>query len=193
MIIRRPRPKRFPRPKRYPKPIVKDGSIFEFEGGFPYKYVGYLNRVKAPYSLSYYPGGIRIKIKGKPKTPDADIVRKPKNQIHGLSFDIVADIAAKHKEKNPELFNRLKALQEKFLRLGRKTYIYCPQEPARHCVSLATCFARCGHKCGELSVEHLMGENDDKAEFFRDLLTFQRLVNLIYGTVREEDHFNNED
>lgn len=187
MIIRKPRP------KRYPKPKIEEGSVFEFLGGFPYNFVSHLNVVRAAYTLKYIDGGVKIIISSEPKSPEAKPKRRPKGQDHGLEFNIVDDINAKHKEKNPELFNRLKALQEKFVRLGRKTYIYCPLEPARHCKSLATCFARCSHKCGELAIDNLMAKDDDKADFFRDLLIFQRLVNLIYGTVREQDHFDDED
>ena len=188
-IIRRPRPKRFPRPKQFPKPILKEGSIFKHKGEFPFKYVSYLNSMQVPYDMTTYGKDIYIEILGEPKRKrPMTVKRRTREAIYNIEINIVDDILAKHPDKNPELFEKIKHLRERFQRLGRKTSLRCPSETARHFVSIETCMARCDRSCIEFSLDKIMAENDDKTEAFKELLQYQRLVNIIYGTVRDEDH-----
>jgi hypothetical protein len=187
-IVRTPRPK-----LRYPKPKIKAGGVFEFKDGFPYAFVSRLNAVGASYRLEYVGRKLKISIITSPSRPWKRIHRVPHNKKHGIEVDIVADIQAKHQNKNPELSAQLNDLVEKFRRKGRKTYLHCPKDPGRACKDVTVCLARCQHKCSELSAANIMPEGDDRIDFFKDLLKIQRLVNVIYGTVRFEDHFKKDD
>lgn len=110
------------------------------------------------------------------------IVRKPE-------FEPQYFLKIPNKEKYPDLFQKLKTLREKFLRMNRKISLHCPYEEAKEYRSLETCLVRCTRQCEQMKIDNLKGPIDSKQEMYNDLVEYQRLANMIYGTMRQKDIF----
>ena len=173
-------------------PKIEVGTIFEFDV-FPFTFISYLNSTGATfYSTKRSSGKYSLEIFRAPRHKSR-INRIPKEINYNLVVEnLTEDIQQKYSEKNPEIFEQLKNLREQFFKKGRKISIRCHQNSGQY-VSLDTCLARCGLRCAELDANKIKGENDNVADFFRDLLKYQRLVNVIYGTVRQDDRFKKDE
>lgn len=112
--------------------------------------------------------------------PREDIVRKK-------DFPPLYKLELKPKDKYPELYAELQDLKDKFIKKGRKTGIHCFKSRDNHISSLEVCICRCKKKCDQLSIRNLVAPSEGPAEFMDDFIKFQRLVNIIYGTVRDKD------
>lgn len=100
-------------------------------------------------------------------------------------FPPLYKLECKPKDKFPELFEDLQTLKEKFKKKGRKISIYCMK--AKHICSIETCICRCKKKCEAMNFRNLVGQGEGPSEYIDDFIRLQRLVNMIYGTVRERD------
>lgn len=102
-------------------------------------------------------------------------------------FPPLYNLERKPKDEYPELFEELQKLKDKFKKLGRKISVHCVRSRDRHFSSLETCICRCKKKCDSISFRNLVGPNEGPAQYIDDFIRFQRLTNLIYGTVRMKD------
>jgi len=59
--------------------------------------------------------------------------------------------------------------------------------------ALEVCFTRCKIKCEMMNYVDLVGEGEGPVDYMDDFARYQRLSNLIYGTVREKDIEPDED
>lgn len=113
------------------------------------------------------------------------IKRYPRVDRKQDGFPLLYKLERKPKDEYPELFEELQNLKEKFLKKGRKISIYCLK--AKHICSIETCLCRCKNKCESLNFRNLVGPEEGPSEYIDDFIRLQRLVNLIYGTVRKKD------
>jgi len=136
----------------------------------------------------------KITILGGPDKPNAETAPRNPREITRSpdGFTPQYYLKVKDKDKNPELYRQLKHLREKFLRLGRKTSLTCPKEPSKQYKALEVCLTRCPHKCEFINIKHLRGPVDDNADMYKDMLQYQHLANIIYGTMRAIDVFSEE-
>jgi len=186
--------KRFPRIRK-PK-IIEKGAIFKFRPNvFRYKLITYLNRHKTPYylTLNKEEGYYILEILGDNRNNIRFLKRNPRYVVRAEEFQPIYYQKKKPKEKVPELFHEMKTLEEKFLRLGRRLAITCLDEPSRHYKPLQFCFCRCKKKCENFNLKNIIGPIDDEYECLKDILKLQRISNLIYGTIREQDIFIEND
>jgi hypothetical protein len=119
--------------------------------------------------------------------------RSPRYVVRAEEFEPLYYQKKKPKDKVPELYQEMKALEDKFLKLGRKVSIRCINDPSKCYMSLQTCFCRCKKACDNFNLKNIIGPNDSEYECMQDILKFQRAANLIYGTIREEDLFIEND
>ena len=192
MTNRIPKPKRFPRVQRYPRPASAKGVEFIFKHKtMPIRYISYLNRIVAGYEFIYKPDYIILCINSDPKYPKGRKVKLCPRKVERKNEEDfpIFYYGPSASDRDPALFAELVALRESFIKKERAVSIRCPKE-ALTFVSLETCFSKCSKRCSQLDLNKMMGPYDEKSEYFQDLLKFQRLVNVLYGTARKEDHFN---
>jgi len=90
-------------------------------------------------------------------------------------------------EEYPELYEEFKQLKGLFKAKGRKLEVYCVKRGRQKIVDLDVCLCRCRRKCKSISFRNLVGDGESPAEYIDDFIKYQRLVNMIYGTVRKKD------
>lgn len=95
----------------------------------------------------------------------------------------------KPKDKYPHLYEELKRLRDLFTKRGWRLDLYCPFSKSVHISSLEICICRCKtRRCPMLTFKNIMSDGDSNvAEFIDSFTKFQRLSNIIYGTVRVKD------
>jgi hypothetical protein len=103
------------------------------------------------------------------------------------SFPPLYTLSIKPKEQYPDLYQELKDLQDKFIKKGRKISIHCERSSDHHISGLEICLCRCKKKCPALNFRNLVAPGEGSADYIDDFIKFQRLSNIIYGTVREKD------
>jgi len=116
------------------------------------------------------------------------VIRVENGIIRNISgFKPIYELNIKPKDKYPELYERLSILKEKFKEKNRKLSLHCPLLNNMNMVSIETCICRCKVKCDEFIFRNLVGKDEGPSEYMDDFIKFQRLANIIYGTVREKD------
>lgn len=146
---------------RYPRPVKRYSRIIL---RFPRNI---FRKQLYPRSIKRYPRNFEI-IRKKEFPPLYNLEKKPKDEF-------------------PELYKELDELRKKFLEKGRKTGIYCLHSKDHHVSDLAVCICRCRKKCSQLSIRNIAGPGEGASDVIDDFIKFQRLVNIIYGTVRKKD------
>jgi len=102
-------------------------------------------------------------------------------------FPHLYDLEIKPKDEFPELYQEMTELRESFLKKGRKLGIHCLHSRDHHISDLAICICRCKKKCEQLSIRNIAAPGEGPRDVMDDFIKFQRLVNIIYGTVRNKD------
>ena len=93
----------------------------------------------------------------------------------------------KPRDEYPELYKELQDLKELFVKKGRKTGIHCLYSSDHHISGLEICICRCKRKCEALTIRNIAGPGEVLTDVLDDFIKYQRLCNIIYGTVREKD------
>jgi len=167
---------------RIPKESLKKGCVLESKY-FPYKLLMYIIKWGIPYNLYSNNKMYYLNILGKAKYKrEKHFNRKPRSYS---SCEPIYNNGVKPKDKDPVLYKQYKQLRECFINKGRPLHVYCEYD--MHQVSLETCFCRCDKECSSLRPRWLVGEDDGLYSYMNDFMKLQRLVNLLYGTVRKRD------
>ena len=172
---------------RRSKSEIIQGKVFEFRP-YPYKFIMYLEKWGIQYEIIEKYNGYIIEILDDSKYECEEMYRRYPRYIvrnnQGFEPSYVSGI--KSKDKDPNIYKKYQELRQRFIECGRNMSVYCTGQ-RNHQVALEVCICRCKKKCNNLNLRYLVGKNEGMYEYMNDFLKLQRLVNILYGTVRKRD------
>ena len=167
---------------RKPKGEIKKGNTISFEG-FPFRFISYLDTYGYEYEVKK-DKLIEVSILSDRKNEKGKVFERKVRRVERRDeFDINTGIEPK--DKDPNVYKEYVELRDKFKKKGRVLHVFCLEN--LHHVALETCICRCRKKCSSLMFRNLVGDGEGMCSYMTDFLKLQRLVNILYGTVRKKD------